>query len=58
MLSWIKDFLSACTQCTRVGDSVSKTEYLTSGVLHGSCLGPILFVPYLNDIVHVQLFDE
>ena len=56
MLAWIKDFLSARFQCTRVGDSVSTVEYLISGVIQGSCLGPILFVLYINDIV--QLFDE
>jgi len=56
VLAWIKDFLSARTQCTRVGDSVSNIEHLVSGVIQGSCLGPILFVLYINDIV--QMFDE
>jgi len=56
LLAWIKDFLSARTQCTRVGDSVSNIEYLVSGVIQGSCLEPILFVLYINDIV--QIFDE
>ena len=56
VLAWIKDFLSARTQCTRVGDSVSSVESLTRGVIQGSCLGPILFVVYINDIV--KLFDD
>ena len=38
MLAWIKDFLSARTQCTRVGNCVSSIEYLISGVIQGSCL--------------------
>ena len=44
VLTRIKDFLSARTQCTKVGNSVSNIEYLISGVIQGSCLGPILFV--------------
>ena len=56
VLRWIENFLSARTQCTRVGSSVSSMHYLSSGVIQGSCLGPLLFVIYINDVV--KLFDE
>jgi len=56
VLGWIENFLSGCTQCTRVGSSVSNMQYLSSGVIQGSCLGPLLFVLYINDVV--KLFDE
>ena len=58
MLAWIQNFLTERrpTHCTRGGISLSSTKYLTSGVVQGSCLGPILFVVYINDIVSV--FDQ
>jgi len=56
VLYWIENFLSARMQCTRVGNSVSSMQNLSSGVIQGSCLGPLLFVIYINDIV--KLFDE
>ena len=55
-LTWIENFLSERTQCTRVNGSLSSCRQLLSGVIQGSCLGPILFVLYINDIV--KLFDE
>ena len=55
-LAWIKSFLTERKQCTRVGNSVSDYEYLISGVVQGSCLGPLLFVIYINDIA--ELFNQ
>ena len=50
LLSWISDFRRMRTQCVRVGNSLSNTEKIVSGVIQGSCLGPLLFVIYINDV--------
>ena len=51
LLEWIKNFLCERLQCTKVGNTLSPYMYLTSGVIQGSCLGPLLFVIYINDVV-------
>jgi len=53
---WIQNFLTDRTHSTRVGNYLSSIQYLTTAVIQGSCLGPILFVLYINDIVSV--FDQ
>jgi ribonuclease P/MRP protein subunit RPP40 len=53
LLSWIANLLSGRCQQTRVGSVLSEVGALISGVIQGSCLGPLLFVLYVNDIVNV-----
>lgn len=53
LLKWIEDWLSNRIQFTRVGTTYSTFATLTSGVIQGSCLGPLLFLLYINDIVSV-----
>ena len=56
LLDWINDFLRGRSQCVRVGNGISSNLPLISGIVQGSCIGPLLFVIYINDIVN--MFDS
>ena len=49
-LAWIQDFLSNCTQQVLLEGQVSSQSSVTSGVLQGSVLGPLLFQVFINDL--------
>jgi ribonuclease P/MRP protein subunit RPP40 len=53
LVSWIANLVSGRCQQTRVGSVLSEVGALISGVIQGSCLGSLLFVLYVNDIVNV-----
>ena len=49
-LKWFCSYLTKRRQCCKVNGKLSKIQSITCGVLQGSCLGPLLFIIYVNDL--------
>ena len=49
-LQWIMAFSSNRNQQVTLNDKRSRQSSVTSGVIQGSALGPLLFTLYINDI--------
>ena len=46
---WVREFLVGRTQRVRIREQLSKEVKVTSSVLQGSLLGPLLFLMYVNN---------
>lgn len=52
-LKFFKTYLENCKQYVNVNEHSSTIKWLRIGV-HGSILGPLLFVIYINEIVNID----
>ena len=49
-LRWFRSYLTDRRQCCKANGRISATDSITCDVPQGSCLGPLLFLVYINDL--------
>ena len=61
---WFISYLENCKQFCRIGGTSSDVKRIIFGFPQGSCLGPLLFLIYINDLPfslqtsHVSMYTD
>ena len=58
LLSWIQAFLTGRTQPVIIDNALSSYIDVSSGVVQGSVLGPLIFLLFIEDIVDCLVSDD
>ena len=53
----LRSYLTDRLQCTVVANAVSSERTVRCGIPQGSCLGPLLFLLYINDLPSASQFN-
>ena len=58
VIRWFCSYPTNRKQCCKVNGRLSDLESITTGVAQGSCLGPLRFIIYVNDLHFSQRHSD